>query len=166
MTRPPDPLDGLEIVEFQPEYAGAFHDLNIDWLERYFRVEPVDLRVLQNPEREIIAGGGSILFARSGQELVGTLALKHHGEGVFELTKMAVAPRAQGRGIGRRLLAAAVERFIALQGSRLYLESHSSLAPALYLYESVGFRHAPPPRPSEYRRADVYMLYEDPRRTR
>jgi putative acetyltransferase len=161
VTAPPDPVDEVTIVEFLPEYARAFRTLNIEWLERYFRVEPVDLRVLQNPEQEIIAPGGAILFARLGGEPVGTLALKHHGQGVFELTKMAVTPRSQGLGIGRRLLSAAVLRFHALRGARLYLESHSSLAPALHLYASVGFRHAPPPRSSEYRRADVYMVYEE-----
>jgi ribosomal protein S18 acetylase RimI-like enzyme len=161
VTAHPDSVDGLSIVEFLPEYAAAFRELNIEWLQRYFRVEPVDLRVLQNPEQEILASGGSILFARLGSALVGTLALKHHGNGIFELTKMAVTPRAQGLGIGRQLLSAGVMRFHALLGAQLYLESHSSLAPALHLYESSGFRHAPPPRPSEYRRADVYMVYAE-----
>jgi putative acetyltransferase len=45
----------------------------------------------------------------------------------------------------------------------LFLESSRKLAPALALYESVGFRHRPAPRPgSHYVRADVYMVWEPP----
>ncbi len=149
-----------EIVDFQPEFAGVFRDLNVEWLERYFRVEPIDRRILANPARELLLHGGSILFARKAGAIVGTVALKHHGGGVFELTKMAVTANAQGAGIGRLLLSAALKRFKRSGGTRLYLESHSSLAPALHLYESVGFRHVPEPQPSPYRRADVYMEFK------
>jgi len=149
----------VEIVDFSQAHAGAFRDLNVEWLERFFVVEPVDERVLSNPFGEIIAHGGFILVARRSGDLVGTVALKHHGNGVFELTKMAVTARCQGKGIGRLLLAAAIDRFGSACGKHLYLESHSSLVPALRLYESQGFRHAVPPRPSEYHRADVYMVY-------
>lgn len=48
------------------------------------------------------AGGGAILFALLGDAVVGTCALKQEGEGVFELTKMAVDESHQGLGIGRR----------------------------------------------------------------
>ena len=73
---------------------------------------------------------------------------------------MAVTPSAQGLGLGRVLANAAIGRYRESRGLKLYLESHSSLAPALALYESVGFRHAAPPAPSEYERADVYMIYD------
>jgi len=131
----------------------------VEWLEKYFRVEPIDREILGDPEGAIIRHGGAILYALHGDEVVGTVALKHQGDQVFELTKMAVTSAHQGRGLGRRLLWAAVRRYTELQGKTLYLESHSSLAPALRLYESAGFRHETPPRPSDYERADVYMVY-------
>lgn len=149
----------VEIVEFDPELADRFRELNVEWLETYFSVEPIDRQILADPENEIIATGGAILFARYRRSVVGTVALKHHGNGVYELTKMAVTRRCQGAGIGRKLLEACIARYRSLDGRRLYLESHSSLKPALRLYESAGFRHTPPPKPSEYRRADVYMVY-------
>jgi len=131
----------------------------VEWLEKYFRVEPIDREILRDPEGAIIRPGGAILYALHGDEVVGTVALKHQGDQVFELTKMAVTFAHQGRGLGRQLLWAAVRRFTELQGKTLYLESHSSLMPALRLYESAGFRHETPPRPSDYERADVYMVY-------
>jgi ribosomal protein S18 acetylase RimI-like enzyme len=147
-----------EIIDFQPEYSEAFRDLNVEWLEKYFRVEPIDHEILGNPVQNVIDGGGSILFARLAGEIVGTVALKHHGDDVYELTKMAVTEQCQGGGIGRRLMEACIERFRARAGRMLYLESHSDLAPALRLYESAGFEHRELPDPSDYERANVYMI--------
>jgi ribosomal protein S18 acetylase RimI-like enzyme len=152
----------VDILGFEPELAAAFRDLNVEWLDRYFRVEPIDATILGNPAEHVVAGGGEILFARVQGEIVGTVALKHHGDGVFELTKMAVTSGFQGGGIGRKLALACIEEFRVRKGRKLYLESHSSLEAALALYESLGFAHAEPPQASEYERADVYMIYRAP----
>lgn len=150
----------VAIVPFSPALAPEFERLNVEWLEKYFVVEPIDHEVLRDPQRSILDHGGEILFAVQGGRTVGTCALKHHGDGVFELTKMAVTASAQGRGVGRMLLSGALERYRALGGTRLYLESHDKLLPALKLYESAGFRHAPrPASPSVYARSNVYMVY-------
>lgn len=149
----------VTIVSFSPDLIGDFAQLNYEWLERYFWIEAIDREILSDPTKHIISKGGEILFARMADEVVGTVALKHDGDGSFELTKMAVTARCQGAGIGRVLLRAAVAQYESLGGSRLYLESHSSLAPALRLYESAGFVHTPRPAPSEYERSNVYMVY-------
>lgn len=152
--------DDLVIVDFTPAHADAFLRLNLEWLEKYFHVENIDRIVLCNPQREIVDRGGFILFATVKDAVVGTVALKNCGAGEFELTKMAVTATRQGAGIGRALLCAAIDRFEATEGSKLHLETHSSLSAAIHLYESAGFVHCPPPGPSEYRRADTYMIYQ------
>ena len=149
----------IEIVDYSRRYGDAFERLNCEWLEKFFRVEPIDRIVLSDPENTVLKAGGAILYALDDETVIGTVALMCHGGGEFELTKMAVTEGYQGRGLGRRLLSAALTRFEVLNGKRLYLESHSSLAPALALYESAGFRHEPRPRPSDYERSDVYMVY-------
>jgi len=149
----------FQIVDYSARYGAAFERLNVEWLEKYFRVEPIDCEILRDPDGAIIRPGGAILYALCGDEVVGTVALKHQGDRVFELTKMAVTSAYQGKGLGRQLLCAAVRRFADLDGKTLYLESHSSLLPAIRLYESAGFRHEAPPRSSDYERADVYMVY-------
>lgn len=149
----------IQIVDYSANYGAAFERLNLEWLEKYFRVEPIDRNILRDPEGTIINHGGVILYAMHGDEAVGTVALKHQGDQVFELTKMAVTEGYQGKGLGRQLLCAALSRFGDLGGKFLYLESHSSLIPALTLYESAGFRHSTPPSASDYERADVYMVY-------
>jgi putative acetyltransferase len=149
----------IELIEYSDGHADAFSDLNVEWLEKYFYVEPIDLETLGDPQTHILDSGGAIIFARQGGGIVGTVALKHHGDGRYELTKMAVAEHSQGAGAGRRLLAAAIGRFAELGGSELYLESHSSLLAALSLYEAAGFVHSVPSRPSQYERVNVYMEY-------
>jgi putative acetyltransferase len=77
----------------------------------------------------------------------------------FEVAKMAVTTGYQGRGIGRRLLQAAIEEAQRMRARRLYLETNHILEPAIRLYESLGFRRLQPAQvtPSPYDRADVYM---------
>ena len=152
----------IRIVDFDPRWRADFARLNIQWLEQYFVVEPIDREVLSDPDTHILADGSHVLFAIDEDDrVVGTVALKHEGDGVYELTKMAVDPSVRGRGIGRLLMEGALRTYRAVEGRALFLESNSSLAPALNLYESVGFRHHPAPRPgSHYARADVYMVYE------
>ena len=168
MTAPdmpaPQPVRGARIVEFDPRWRADFARLNLEWLERWFTVEPVDRQVLEDPERHILAGGGQILFAvDEAGNAFGTVALKHEGAGSYELTKMAVAPEARGQGLGRALVSAALARFHALGGAELFLESSSRLATAIGLYGRMGFEHRPAPRPgSHYARADVYMVWVPP----
>lgn len=158
----------LRIVAFDPALREHFYRLNEAWLRKYFYVEEIDHRVLSNPETEIIAPGGSILFAMLGDEVVGTCALmpdagSAEAEGTYELTKMAVDEQRQGLGIGRALLEAALDEFRRLGGRRLFLETNSKLPPAVRLYESMGFERQPSLKPdSHYARADIYMVWRDP----
>ena len=156
------PRQDVRIVGFDPCWRAAFATLNIEWLEHWFVVEDYDREVLGNPEKYILANGGHILFAIDGAgHAIGTVALKHEGDGVYELTKMAVSPAARGRGVGRLLMEAALELYRTLGARELFLESSSKLGPALTLYESVGFRHHSAPRAgSHYARADVHMIWE------
>jgi ribosomal protein S18 acetylase RimI-like enzyme len=151
----------VRVVDYAPRWRGDFARLNLEWLERWFVVEPIDREILSDPERHLLADGGRVLFAiDEGGRAIGTVALKHEGDGVYELTKMAVEPACRGSGVGRLLMRGALEAYQAIGGRELFLESSSRLAPALRLYESVGFRHRPAPRPgSHYARADVYMVW-------
>jgi GNAT superfamily N-acetyltransferase len=156
----------IRIAGFDPRWREDFARLNLEWLRRWFVVEAFDEEVLGAPERYILSDGGRILFAlHDGDDgetrAVGTVALRHAGEGVYELTKMAVEPDLRGAGIGRALLEAAIGAYRELGGRELYLESSSVLKPALRMYESAGFVHHPAPRAgSHYARADVHMVWE------
>ena len=149
----------VEVIPFEPRFAADFKRLNLEWLERYFRVEPIDVVVLSEPDA-ILREGGFILLARLHGQVIGTCAVMHDADRRYELTKMAVTAGCQGLGIGRRLLVAALEAFEARGGGDLFLETNSALKPAIALYESMGFVHAPRPAgPAHYDRADVYMAW-------
>lgn len=147
----------VRITPFDPSLAPHFARLNREWIERWFVLEPADLAVLVDPVSAIITPGGMIYFALLGDEVIGTCAVMPHESGVLELAKMAVSPAAQGRGVGRLLGEACIAFARRTDAHTLMLLSNSRLAPALHLYESLGFRHAPVPEGVEYARADVYM---------
>ena len=150
-------MSDIAIVPFARELAPAFRQLNLDWIERLIKVEGPDLKVLEDPERAIIAPGGQIFFALDGDRAIGTVAMICYDAARYELAKMAVAGTYQGRGIGERLGRAGIAWAREAGASTVFLETNSRLEGAIRLYERLGFRHAVDPNPTEYTRADVYM---------
>ncbi|MGD9564371.1 MAG: GNAT family N-acetyltransferase [Pyrinomonadaceae bacterium] len=147
----------VEIVEFRDEFADAFASLNYRWIEAYFSVEKHDREILDDPRKFVIEPGGQILMAVSDGKGVGTVALIPSGEGVLELTKMAVDPEHQGKGLSNLLMAAAITYARKIGTRVIFLESHRSLKPALGLYRKFGFVETPIDLNSEYARADIRM---------
>ncbi len=147
----------MEIIDFDPKYARYFYDLNIEWLKEHFYVEPYDEEVLSNPEEYIISKGGHILFAMIDAEIAGTAALINRGKDGFELSKMAVAPKFQGRKIGLKLMYACIYKSIALGTDRLFLDSNRKLVPAIALFNKVGFKEIPVPEDTPYERCNIRM---------
>ena len=129
----------VSIVNYSPEFKQAFRDLNYEWINKYFKVEASDLKMLENPETYILAPGGAILIALYHGEPVGTSALIKMENGTYELAKMSVAPNMQGKKIGLRLGEAVIEKAKELKASKLFLETNSTLKPALSLYKKLGF---------------------------
>lgn len=146
----------VQLRAFQPADATAFRDLNQAWIERFFRMEPHDYEVLGDPMVHIMQPGGHIFMVWAEGRAIGCCALIFVRPGVFEVAKMAVAEEYRGHGVGRKLLAYVIEQARALGADLLVLATNSSLANAVHLYESLGFRHLPP-EPSPYTRANVFM---------
>lgn len=146
----------MNIVDFEPRHADAWKALNESWIAEHFRLEPKDLEALNHPQTSILDKGGHILIAELEGEPVGCVALLPMADGGFEVGKMTVSGVARGTGLGRRLMEACIARARALEAPRLYLETNSTLAPALALYRSAGFVDLPP-QPTPYTRADVWM---------
>lgn len=151
-------LRGEFIRDYTPADQSIFRQLNVEWITRYFALEPADLKALDQPQEYILHAGGCILLAESAGEVVGACALIKLPDGSgYELAKMAVAPSVQGRGLGYRLGQAAVQRARELGAKRLYLESNAVLKPAVSLYHKLGFRPVANPPASPYARANVFM---------
>jgi putative acetyltransferase len=149
----------IRIRPFQPGDASAFRDLNEEWIARYFGMEEQDRITLGNPEVSVLQPGGQIFMAVEGEHAVGCCALLPAGDDVFELGKMAVAPEYRGQGVGRMILQYAIAQAKSLGAKSLHLASNTSLANAIHLYGSVGFRHVAPEHApaSLYARSNVFM---------
>lgn len=147
----------LVVRPFAPGDEAAFRDINLEWIERYFAVEPKDREVLDNPRKYILDPGGAILLAVEGAQVLGVVSLIMMGEGSVELAKMGVRPEAQGKGAGRMLVTAAIEAARAMGMRRVYIETNSKLGPALKLYRDAGFQPLKTTIPSPYARADVQL---------
>lgn len=138
--------------------ADAFRALNEEWIARYFVIEEQDRRQLDDPVAAYIDPGGEILIAEVDGRPVGCVALLPDGSGACELSKMAVSPELRGRGLGRALLSAAVDRARQMGAQSLFLGSSTKLGNAVHLYESLGFEHVDPETiHMPYSRADVFM---------
>lgn len=61
------PETTIEIIPFDPKYAKDFAQLNIEWLEKYFVVEPHDAELLHRCEETIVNPGGHIFSQRMGR---------------------------------------------------------------------------------------------------
>lgn len=94
----------IKVEVFRDDLGPHFEKLNLEWIERHFRVEGRDREVLGNPRREIVDRGGEVFFLLDGNVVLGTCAMIPHAEGAYELSKMAVDPASRGRGLGDRLI--------------------------------------------------------------
>lgn len=149
----------MKIVPFHASYSSAFYDLNIEWLETYFYVEPYDREVLSNPDTHIMEPGGHIFFVVDGNKVLGTVALLNRGEGIFELTKMAVLPSQRGKKIGQKLMAHCLLFAKENNFKELFLYSNTLLENAIYIYKKVGFIEVPIPEDNPYKRTNIKMIY-------
>ena len=146
----------MEIRPFESRDADAWKRLNEAWIGKLFKIEPKDREVLDFPSQNILEKGGHIFMAHQGGEAVGCAALIKMSDGGYELAKMTVDESMRGSGLGRALMEACIGKARELAATRLYLETNSSLAPAIGLYRAVGFLDMPS-QSTPYARADVFM---------
>lgn len=146
----------LCIIPFSPEWKEPIKTLNIEWLQKYFKVEPKDEKVLSNPQEEIIDKGGMIFYVQYKDVIIGTVSLLKMDNQTFELSKMAVSEGIQGLGIGKKLLQHCIEVAKEQQIKKLILYSNRSLKPAIHLYEKFGFEEIALEE-GIYERADIKM---------
>lgn len=98
-----------------------------------------------------LADGATVLVAVDGDDVLGSVTLvdgcsRHfehagHGDGGFRM--LAVAPSAQGRGVGRALLDASLRHGRHEGWRRMTISTMTWMDTAHALYESVGFTRRP-----------------------
>lgn len=149
----------VKIIPFSDKYASHFTDLNLAWLKKYFYVEDHDKEVLENAKAYIIDKGGFIFFVLVNNEVAGTVALMNEEEG-FELSKMAVDPKFQGKKIGQQLMQFCINFARKKDWGELIIYSSTILENAIYIYRKYGFKEVELEKDSPYLRSDIKMVLE------
>jgi molybdenum cofactor guanylyltransferase len=145
----------LEIVPFEAAHGEGFSALVVDTLKEFgFEHDPELDNDLDDPD-----GTYAVLWiALVGDEIVGSVALRDLGGGAYKLKRMYLRPAHRSRGIGKRLLATALD-WARAHGARLVtLDTAERMVAARSLYESAGFVRVPSgeaPRQGQQR-----LLYE------
>ncbi len=147
----------MEIISYNPAYAEDFKKLNLAWLEKFFWVEPHDEEVLGNPNKYIIEPGGMIFFVKENEAIIGTVALMKMEDAIFELTKMAVTPAAQGKKVGQQLMEHTINFAKQKKWKKLIIYSNRKLENAIYIYEKYSFVEIPIEENNPYSRGDIKM---------
>jgi len=102
---------------------------------------------------------GRLLLAGEPGDAFGCIALRPLDEGVGEVKRLYVQPRARGHGWGRRLVEAVVDEARAIGYLELKLDTLERMVEARALYADAGFR----PCPAYYRNPlgdTIYMALD------
>lgn len=148
----------VQIVEYTEEHQVAFKSLNEEWISTYFQMEEADYKALDDPQGYILDKGGKIFVALLNDEIVGVAALikLDDPDYDFEMAKMAVSPKAQGKSIGWLLGLAIINAAKQLGGRNIFLQSNTILKPAISLYQKLGFKKVVA-RATPYQRSNIQM---------
>ena len=92
---------------------------------------------------QVAFGDGAFLIAYLDDVAVGCGALRRLNEATAELKRMYVDPSVRGQGIGRALVQALEREARFLGVTRVVLETGIRLAPAIKLYETMGYARIP-----------------------
>jgi ribosomal protein S18 acetylase RimI-like enzyme len=87
---------------------------------------------------------GRLLLARVDGVAAGCIGLRRIGEGVCEMKRLFVRPQHHGTGLGRRLAMAVIDEGRRAGYATMKLDTLPSMAAAIGLYQSLGFRDATP----------------------
>lgn len=146
----------LRLIDYQPKHKAIFKSLSEEWIKKYMPLIDHDKDVINDPEGQILAKGGEIIFAVLDGQIVGTAALTKKSDTHYELSKLAVTEKAKGQGIGKMLTEEIIKRARAKELKQLYLASNQALTVAIQMYTKMGFvmlnkAHATP-------QCDIHMV--------
>ena len=122
----------------QTPLISAATEADIDGIEALLAPNVEKQLVLARSKEDILSHLGNFLLARDGGRLIGCVALRGFGEGLYEIRSLAVDAAFMGRGVGTRLVEACLEK-AARQDAALVFTL--TLRPNLFI--RLGFTEVP-----------------------
>jgi putative acetyltransferase len=133
---PAGPADLADVAALFRAYSAA---LAVDLGPQGFEAELAELPGAYVPPR------GALLLARDQDgNALGCIALRPLTEVVCEVKRLYVRPEARGTGLGKALVAAALDEAARLGYREIKLDTLEHLQAAIALYRSFGFAPIPP----------------------
>lgn len=145
---PPSETPKIAIITLPVDRWEELRDLRLTALkgeptafgEPYARA---DLRTPDEWRERLLSASSWLVFAEAGDRLVG-LAGAFVGSdepGTVDVVSVYVDPSVRGRGVGRALLTALIDRVAeSIHPARFRLHVNDTNAPAIALYRSLGFQ--------------------------
>lgn len=144
----------MSIVPLEPGHADGFRLLVADTLREFgFEPDPELDNDLDDPAATYVA----VWVALSGDEVIGSVALREDGDNAVVLKRMYLRPDQRGRGLGKSLLAVALDWARANDVHIVRLDTSERMVAAQRLYEAHGFERVPGEAP---RQGQCRLLYE------
>jgi ribosomal protein S18 acetylase RimI-like enzyme len=101
-----------------------------------FDMEDVESSYMKRP------GNTFLVAVNSANEVVGTIGIQHHEASTGEIRRLRVRPDSQRRGIGSKLMEAALKFCHDHQYLKVTLDTYMDHEPAMKLFEKFRFRHS------------------------
>tara|TARA_B100000161_G_C33323631_1_gene312602 strand:- start:18 stop:485 length:468 start_codon:yes stop_codon:yes gene_type:complete len=147
----------IKFRKYSNKDAFIFKSLNLEWLETYFFVEPIDELILSNPKSKILDPGGHIIMVELNSKVIGTFTFIKIEDSVFEFSKMTINSIYRGQGYGNSIMKYAISFAKKNEWKKIVLYSNTKLENSIHLYYKYGFLEVEMESDVVYSRGNIKM---------
>lgn len=145
----------MNIVSYQEKYKKDFIALNLVWINKYFKVETQDIKMLNEVE-DFLKKGAAIYFAVEQDQVIATCMVTPIDDHTWEICKLATDEHHMGKGAGSAVLKACMNYAKEHNAKKLIIVTNTVLSAAMHLYTKFGFQEVPIDN-MEYERVNIQL---------